>query len=125
MTDTNKDGADGVVSTNWLADRIGFTDDGQLVLKEDEASNLCRMAPIELWCEAMQKKYTYETELETLQHRINSREPDRFLPKAIAELEERAKEANSLRGEGVAGKIMWGQAQAYRDAIALLQSYFR
>lgn len=43
----------------------------------------------------------------------------------VIELKARAAEAEALRSALGAGKIMWGQAQAYRDAIALLEAGFK
>jgi hypothetical protein len=46
-----------------------------------------------------------------------------WLVGALEELESRANEAGSLRGEDRRGGIMWGMALAYRDAAAHIRSF--
>jgi hypothetical protein len=110
--------------TDWLIDGVGMNASGQLVIRHGPADGaaLCRVANPETWLEAIARSYEVENKLSDMERQINARQPDRFLPKAIVELEKRGAEAEALRGEGAAGKIMCGQSQAYRDAAAFLRS---
>lgn len=123
---TTEDGpAETLRSSDWSTDGVAMNAEGQLVIREGSGSSpLCRAAKPAQWCEIMARQYETERELSEAERAINARHPDRFLPDAIAELEKRAAEAGALRGDGIAGKVMWGQAQAYRDAIALLKTFF-
>ncbi len=106
---------------SWDQDGLGINEHGALVFRDgdtfyttsfDKCVELLREYPILL------------SKLSSAEHRLKSREPHSFIPAAIEELEKRAAKANALRGEGGAGNVMWGQAQAYRDAASLLREIF-
>lgn len=65
----------------------------------------------------------WQYEKESLLREINAREPHNCWKQIFNELEKRGEEAAKLRGDGIAGKIMWGQAQGYRDAAALIRGF--
>ena len=108
---------------DWVNGMVRVKDDHIQILRED--GWLMTSAPRYKWLKDAFLVEKYKKRISNLQRNINAREPHQFLPSAIKELEEKAKEADALRGSGDAGKIMWGQAQAYRDAVALLKSYTR
>ncbi len=110
---------------SWSKDGVGIDIHGNLVLREgpDAPDAVYRGASVKTWCANADKLWQLEATVREQQYAVNARQPHLFLPQAIAQLEERANEAAALRGDGVAGKVMWGQAQAYRDAIALLKSF--
>ncbi len=108
------------------ADGVAISPDGNLCLRDGEAMHSAwHSSSVKTWVETLAERNRLKWEVADLKRDINAREPHRFIADAIAELEKRATEAGALRGDGGAGKVMWGQAQAYRDAIALLKTYTR
>jgi len=113
--------------SDWLKDGVGIAENGDLILRDgppEDGSNY-RVASVKTWNQVMAQHHELIWEHKDLERRINAREPDAAISEIITKLEQHAVEAASLRSDGIAGKVMWGQSQAYRDAIALIQSYFK
>lgn len=79
----------------------------------------------EAWVKALRESNAIALERWGFELRINAREPERWVEEATTELSKRGNEADALKSDSAAGKIMWGQAQAYRDAAALIRSYVK
>lgn len=128
MSDTDETLESRLVKTGrapeWERDGVIMSADGELVIRAGDGMScwFCMRTPAE-WIEAERKQLSLERALVDACYEINARNPAEFLPQVIAEMEKRAKDADALRGDGTAGKVMQGQAQGYRDAVALLKSY--
>lgn len=101
--------------------RIGPDEDDVIVVELGDSTLM--QVTVGYLTECVQIRAKHEQEIRDLESAVNAREPAKFLPIVIKELDSRGNEAGKLRSEGEAGKIMWGQAQAYRDSAALIRSY--
>ena len=109
--------------TNWNKDGIGIDANGMVVIRAAGEPLTCFVATTAKIGGLLRDEWQMKQELEDANRFRNACQPDRFIPKVIQDLEKKANEAAAMRGDGLAGKVMWGQEQAYRDAIAALKSY--
>lgn len=114
----------------WLKDAtgrevIGLGTDGFIYFHQPECRTGWTAVDEEWLNRAFEDLPRLKSELESAQRQINAREPVKWVEEAAKELEARGNEASTLKSDSAAGKIMWGQAQAYRDAAALIRSYVK
>lgn len=102
-------------------DGIAVCPGGRLHFKIDALTSM--EVTREYLVECVQIRSKHEQEIRDLESAVNAREPAKFLPQALKELDARGELARELCGDGAVGKVMWGQAQAYSDSAALLRAY--
>ncbi len=109
--------------TDWEKDGVGVLDNGSIALRDHDAAVTYYSASRMHLCELLRDEWRNKIKIEEMERMINAREPKEFIPRLLEALKRRATECDDLRHCGMAGKIMLGQAQGYRDAIALIESF--
>lgn len=77
------------------------------------------------WARLSNAEYEHPRRIEQLERELGRCKPDLWLARARRELASKAVEAEQARTDatGSAKSVMFGQVQAYRDALGLLDTY--
>jgi len=114
--------------TDWEKDAIGVTDTGHIVVRMPgavaEAVNYAFTS--EGLRQILGEHYKTESKLRNLERQLALAEPHKGLAAIVADLEGKAAEADLCRigSSNPAGKLMFGQVQAYRDAAGMIRQTF-
>lgn len=74
------------------------------------------------WFDLFQTNRLLGQQVEDLKYKCNRAEPSKMLEEVIESAESSAREAEALSAtNGILGKIMVGQRQAYRDVIGMIK----
>ena len=102
-------------ATDWNTDGIGITEDGLLIIRCDDATNITWSR--EGIAGAHARILQLEDECEDARNQLKYSRPTLFTPDMILALEARADECD---------KQKWvGQAMAYRDAAGMMRKALR
>ncbi len=115
-------------NSDWVKDGVGISEDGHVMLRSGavgENQEICWGYTKQFIISELDRIGVLEAQIRILTQEANRKDPSRFIEEAIAEMEKRGAEASGMRGDGAAGKIMWGQAQAYRDCVSYVKSFIK
>lgn len=108
--------------TDWEKDGIGITDNGHVIFRNGD---LCIAFTRDYVLDLNDRLMKADALNYQLNQSLNLREPSRIIPDAAVELSKRAAEADELRSDSKAGRVMAGCALAYRDAAAYIMGFIK